>query len=510
MTIGHLRLKTLDLLGPSISLQISRNNKFKTLTGAIITIIVFLASIGAFFAFGSDLLSRTNPRVTFNKLSNSPPEYIMTDNNFLFSMYDQYTNIPYEESDRKFTSVMEYLEIDGPSFTVTSYEMTKCSDFTLKKWNDKIASAPPDSYRCLPKGLSLKVFGIPDVGKNSLLRLQVNYCTNTTAYDKCYPYDFIQQNITGRIQMNYLIESSKVDSLNYDSPVSFSQISQLVNTNTKSWTRSNVVFKNIKFISDQGFFTKYYEENIYQAVDTIYTESVYTPDTTTIFSHLMGNSEFTDTYTRNYLKIQEIFAMMGGFINAALLIGRTFVSYITRPDLVDIFNKKFKYEQVNPRNESVDNKLFSTLNKKDGIANVDETSKRTNNYIIENTSVLKNKVELIKLSLKSAKIYEFKMNFPAKLLRCLNFQNRNKIFYSIQTKILKTISYENITKISLQQKILKFLVLENYQSSLMKFCSGKKPEKNMEFNTAFKMLEGDMKLGNKPVSRKLNQWLLHT
>ncbi len=83
---------------------------------------------------------------------------------------------------------------------------------------------------------------------------------------------------------------------------------------------------------------------MYNAIDNIFTETVYTQGTNTIFSHLIGNAKYKDSYTRNYIKVQNVFALMGGFINAALLIMRLGVKYLIYPKLIDIFNVIYKFK----------------------------------------------------------------------------------------------------------------------------------------------------------------------
>jgi hypothetical protein len=495
-------LKNIDLLGPPINLKITKNSQFKTTIGAFFTITILLLSVGAFFGLGIDLFERKAPRGAFNKLYNSTQEFIITEDNFLFSIYDQYTNIPYEELDRKFQINMQVLDSDGEgNENVYEYQMVKCTNKTIDKWMGNLGSVDPGAYFCLEPGQKLKVFGIINTGKNAALRLQVNYCENKTSSDNCYSRDFIEKNITERIQMNYLIENTKVDTLNFTFPATPIQVSGLVNTNTHSWSRLNIFFKNIKFITDQGWLFPELREEVYQAVDEIYSEIVYTPETNTIFSHLMGNSPFTDTYTRNYVKVQEIFAMMGGFINAALLIARAIVTYLTKPEIVDIFNKRFKYHEVSKedfRKLTVHTTPSSEDSEEDG---------KTWKKII---ATCKNKKEISKISSEQESKYVFGLNFCEKMFRACNMSKRNKIFNKVHDKILKTISYENLTLMSLKVKIIEYLVLENYHRSLIRLCTGNQPEKNMELDEAYKMLEADTKEENIIINKKLILWLNNT
>jgi hypothetical protein len=61
---------------------------------------------------------------------------------------------------------------------------------------------------------------------------------------------------------------------------------------------------------------------------------------------MIGNSQWLEIYNRSYIKVQDVFAMMGGFINFSLLVFRFLVGYISRPNINDIFNEKYKYLDI--------------------------------------------------------------------------------------------------------------------------------------------------------------------
>jgi hypothetical protein len=174
------------------------------------------------------------------------------------------------------------------------------------------------------------------------------------------------------------------------------------------------------------------------------------------------------------------------------------------PELVDIFNKKFKYEKIIDQDKTTKIAITSLI--KDNVS-IDNTFsiRPTNNFITEITQ--KKTLDLSKFPGTKISKFELKFNFVQKLFRCFKKGKKNEIFLKIQNKILKTISYENLIKMSLQLRIIKFLLLENYHRALLKICLGKTPEKKLHFEEAFHFLENDKKEHNKILNEKLLKWL---
>ena len=88
-------LSIFDILGPNVRLTIQKNNFLKSNFGGFSTFIILTVFILAFFGFREDLFIRQKPTVTFNRVNNNELLlYNLTDNNFLFSIYDQISDQP--------------------------------------------------------------------------------------------------------------------------------------------------------------------------------------------------------------------------------------------------------------------------------------------------------------------------------------------------------------------------------------------------------------------------------
>ena len=53
-----------------------------------------------------------------------------------------------------------------------------------------------------------------------------------------------------------------------------------------------------------------------------------------------------DIYERDYIKVQDTFAMMGGFINFSFIILKLLVKYVTKPRIIKTFNENYCYSNI--------------------------------------------------------------------------------------------------------------------------------------------------------------------
>lgn len=121
--------KLIDVLGQSIPLTIESNNHMKTNFGAFMSIFLFLVGIGTFLGFGIDIFYKLKPRLNFNRnINDAIPNMTITDRNFLFSIYDQYTDEEIPDFSRRFTVSFDYFNTTDGSFNmIQRIPFEKCS-----------------------------------------------------------------------------------------------------------------------------------------------------------------------------------------------------------------------------------------------------------------------------------------------------------------------------------------------------------------------------------------------
>ncbi len=166
-------LKHIDVLGPPVTLTIESNSFLKSYFGAIMSILLFFTGIGAFLGFGNDIFYKEKPKVTFNRnINEGLPEMIINDKNFLFSIYDQYSDEQIPDFNRRFSLSFDYFEITDGSFKMTPrIPFEKCSENVLKLWDGYFSQISKENYYCFPKGKSWPIKGISTQGNYTTIRI---------------------------------------------------------------------------------------------------------------------------------------------------------------------------------------------------------------------------------------------------------------------------------------------------------------------------------------------------
>ena len=106
-------LKNLDFFGPGVEFKINNSSSLKSEFGGLTSIFVFFVSILAFIGFGYDLFRRESPTVMMNRVLSENTSYTITDSNFLFAVYDQFSDKAFPELDRKFRGSLDFIEFFG-------------------------------------------------------------------------------------------------------------------------------------------------------------------------------------------------------------------------------------------------------------------------------------------------------------------------------------------------------------------------------------------------------------
>jgi hypothetical protein len=373
----------------------------------------------------------------------------------------------------------------------------RCTREALELYS-KYLNVLPSSYYCFPKGSEIELMGVMNKGKSSLVRLQLDFCKNNTDINKgtvktdCYTREETQKFLSSkRIQMNYIIETANIESTNYTQPGSRYVYSNSINTNAFSWTRLNILFKKIVVDTDVGFFVEDTKKWEVMALESVTSESYYSPETDTVFSFLIGNSPWKEIYSRYYIKIQDVFAMMGGFLNASIIILKFAVEFIARPKLVDYFNKSFKFQYdesfKNLKSKSAKQGNYPIVVNKNYFVEssvLNDLTKFNRAPITSSENIFKlNKIKCsndidsgsISQLLNNMKDndYELKMNSWKRVFRCClspKKDNQINVYYKLEAKLNKILGLENYFKISKNVKFLKKILFEEHLNEIIKIC----------------------------------------
>lgn len=344
-------MESLDFLHSSIDLYIKGKSGFKTSMGGFFTIFLIIFSTGAFFAFGLDIFFKKNPKIVEVLKNNPDPYYKITPQSIAFTIYDQETANQFNELDRKFETYLEVFKVIGTKVKKEKHFFCNCTPENMPYFNKSIYY-PENKYFCLRNNTNIDIYGAFNTYNFSQARIQVDFCRNNSNINygpvkqNCYPQNFIKKNITERIQMHILMKSIGVTNNDFEKPGSDLVITKMLNTDVNTWSRMHVFFRNILICTDKGWIFTQDEDLKFESVHHIMTESIYNKKTDTLFSHIFANGKELKIHYRTYIKVQDVFALMGGFISLFISFSKFFLRFFNQPKIVDLFNKIYRLDDI--------------------------------------------------------------------------------------------------------------------------------------------------------------------
>lgn len=312
-------LKKMDIIGPPYSFENEGENYFKSVPGGIISFLILVFTGVAAFIFGLDLIDKKNPyigtslvqqRVSYISLYKFPIIFsIYTKNLSNVANFDEYVSFQIDQ-------------IIGP-FTIDSGTYSNPDKFPLKKCN---ITEEYDFYKnaAFP-GI---VVYCPDFPLNTTLQnefLSSNSTSYTFNFFKCDPSkkkcaDDLED-VFDTLMLYVAFIDSSLDPQNYLNPVESIEIArgfQLSNTLQKT---IRIGINNNNIMSDIGWIFKDLAVQDYIKINSFDVEySLIRENSNSYITQFIINCPTVITsIQRNYIKVQEIFAKVGGVINALFL-----------------------------------------------------------------------------------------------------------------------------------------------------------------------------------------------
>jgi hypothetical protein len=325
------------------------------------------------------------------------------------------------------------------TYTQQDFFFVKCSNETLRKKTRLIVD--PNQYYCLPPGINITMSGVFG-GKDDYISVRVNvdFCINGVFNrTDCLPKIETVASMRNLI-MHIILYDHYTDSLNYTDPFVKNNLDTQIMTNANTFSRQWVYFKTIQFDTDIGALLSSTDTQSAVAVDQEAITLVPAPNTNTIYSNLYVTSKWNDSYKRNYIKIQGVFAFIGGFLSISQIVFQNILDYFIKPDIVNVFYKKYEkkedHHDIKIKNPNAD----ASINMLD--------NSNFNNYVDVSKSGQSNSTT--DHHIKPKKKIEFKFTeFTSceKVFRCFCIKTKK---YEAKTKQLNTINQIMIKKFSME------------------------------------------------------------
>lgn len=327
--LQHIKkaMVSFDFLSPNIGFEYHGSNKYKSMQGAVYSLIIFIATAVIAGLFSQDFISTQSPNVLDSQelieesnvsVSNFPILYSFVENNTILS-----------------GNLLNYFDVDVVFYEVFLNKTLKRSIKTtnvLKNCTADDYDFPSDSF----KAEFLRVSNTPGI-----------YCLNSENLYFRNPYGVINSAfINIRFQkcnslkrecspnLETLIESmyiglvlidSYIDSKNYTNPIQYKGVTHSVGIAGTLLKRYFYQVRNDVYSTDYGrvmedskveFYFSYHQSNSDIFLNTNPKGDKYNH----VYWSSFESPLIRNTYFRSYMKVQDFIANVGGFSNMAFIV----------------------------------------------------------------------------------------------------------------------------------------------------------------------------------------------
>lgn len=358
-------IKKIDFFSNEISFNFEESKRIYSKLGVVLTLIIVICSVTLCILFGQNIYERNNP--TNSNSSNFIPQSTIYGDDLFFMMdVRNYFGIKIPNPLDYFYIVRLKQIIIGveSTFTTENLDFTYCNETHFERIKDKISpedyeeykSLYADNYLCVntDKMKDYSFFNPTNTPGSSSENILFNKCIRNCPDDL--------DSIISSFYVDFKFINSYVDFNDYSNPVKY-YITSVINTAGISLPKNcHLNFVNNNFKSDNGWIFEASKLIDFISLDEERTEVVtLSTRTNTIYQISLSSPQLFKQYNRAYMKIQDLFAKVGGFVNGLLIFFKIiFIDYFEFSHLMNLFtilknsmNNGLNYSNGNINNESI-------------------------------------------------------------------------------------------------------------------------------------------------------------
>lgn len=430
----------LDFFGEDTSFIVRGKKYYRTWCGVILSILLIIASVILTFLFGQEVYQRKKPNISISEEFMSTSLVKMTDFPYYMVLRDKFGRI--------IENANSYFDIKTFKMNLTDKGVVEYSDYTsfhpvvkcTSKNFDTIRGKISDSiiediliYPTLCVNYDDEgILHNPYTSKNStFLNIDLFICNKT---ERTCADDI--DDTTKEVYLQLYLLNSYVDSNDYSNPIKYYFESNAIKITSVFFKRIYISVLNNEYISDDGWILENIRRISYYNIKELKNEISSIPpyNSLLVLRNTFDSPLLRRVTNRSYLKVQDLFANVGGIVNAFMIIINMIFTHYFRYN----FNMNLR-KYLNPsNNEYKDRRKLNLLN----ISN--------NNFIQDNSNVILNKN--IKNSKEEQKEVEDNIDRIDKIARINNLNkeditDNNKVNMNKSTisKACDNISNHNFT-----------------------------------------------------------------
>lgn len=321
-----------DLIGKTPDINVQGRSTFNTFTGGILSILIFILTILTSFYFSREIWEKKNPKVNRSIVPNPLPGDIIIGDEWDFFFGLQFNNTLYIDNSIYTIKGRLFKFIPGEGLKMQEYKIEPCKNDSFRQNHKEhflqynINGAWCVSKENIPDLKISNVWGKPGF---SFIDVSLWPCKNTTTNTNCKSIEEINSKLNIGVFSIYTLYSITITT-DYDEPYKFVVYNDFIPVSYKSFTHSILYFYHSEIRSDVGFLLE--ESKIKQSfgIDRLKINYYNQPEIDQRFMRFQFQiSNWKELYNRNFIKLQDIAAQIGGIINV-FYIGSIIINYLIR------------------------------------------------------------------------------------------------------------------------------------------------------------------------------------
>jgi hypothetical protein len=421
------KLTKLDMFGVNYNFLINGTDKFRTTSGALLTILYIIILICLFIGFGVDLYQRRRPKVFFDAEIKEHKIFSLSNQNFTYAyrlenVYGQ--QIIDEMKVFHEISYFHYVMVNG----------TWVIQFSKRKVNKRCRDLPFTEEKEIYFNVSLKDWYCLDFDNITLggnwdgnylygIVVKTKQCTNSTTR-KCSSKEEIE-NFFSTKNSNSVFYSDMSIEVNptmqdFDTPLKSNFINRYEILNLDLYRRKIQTFKTTSISNDKGWLFQNIFENFFISSDTIQSDFTLKEPwgNDVLYNQLIYLGRKSETYSRSYTKIQEVIADIGGFSKIFYFFLNFLFKFISNVYRNLYIMSSLQFENVKSYKNEKNEKNEKNFNKKISL-NLDLDKARITTFKNTNTGNKNSSVELC-INQSRDKLLNSHKNFENKNFNIMN------------------------------------------------------------------------------------------
>lgn len=341
--------KKFDFISQEFNFEYDDSKIYRTIQGAAFSLITFFTAFIITITFGQEIYLRKNPNVNSSeelsldssiKLQSFPLIFGLSDNsglaiNNLYDYFDILIDRIHITDDYKIERYYNYSLIECSKANFTAYQDL------LQKYNN----INNQINYCINASDSTLFMNEIGTANSSFIRVIFSFCNINDVNRNCKADKYFFQRLPV-VSLSYV--NFYIDSLNYQDPI-YQYLSLTLFSLTKGIQKINYYyFVNNAYYSDNGWMLEDYKNTYYPGLQRLDKDINYvsgTPLENYCLSFHFRSSNFRNRINRNYMKVQELFAKVGGIANAVLIIIRVITYHYLR-FIYLVFIKQHTYDYL--------------------------------------------------------------------------------------------------------------------------------------------------------------------